>query len=269
MKLKISQKKADSKSAFFCLTSTLCHKNPDTKLLESLFLKIQLYQNEFTVFNEKMKMMAQWPIQIFFLCFFFFGATLLFKKPVELKRSDYLPPPVAVKYLSVGLKYQLADSLWLRALQDFDYCDKKINQTECRGQSWLFQTLNLATEIDPVFEALMYRSAGLALTVIISDYAGASVIFDKAVQHYPDNWNVTYVAAYHALFEEKNKLKAARLYEMAAKHGAPTWVYAMAGRLAREGGESSYAKQILQGMIDANLDPKIIDRLKKKILRDK
>ncbi|MBC7752596.1 MAG: hypothetical protein H7Z71_00045 [Moraxellaceae bacterium] len=140
-----------------------------------------------------------------------------------------------------------------------------MNDNECRGKSWLFQTLNLATEIDPMFEPLMYRAAGLALTVIISDYAGASIIFDKAVKHYPNNWNVTYVAAYHALYEEKDKLKAAHLYEQAAKTGAPNWVYSLAGRLAKDGGEDEYSQKILEGMIATNQDEKIIKRLRDKI----
>lgn len=195
----------------------------------------------------------------------FFGLTLVVDKPVEQKRSEYLPPPTAVKYLSVGFGYQLADSLWLRALQDFDYCEKKINEMECKGRSWLFQTLNLATEIDPVFEPTMYRAAGLALTVIISDYAGASVMFDKAVKHYPKDWSMTYAAAYHALYEEKNKMKAARLYEQAAKTGAPPWVFSLAGRLAMDGGEEAYSRKILEGMIATNLDEKIIKRLQDKI----
>ena len=203
--------------------------------------------------------------KLFFIGIIFISMAAFLPKPIEPKRSDYLPPPVAVKYLSVGMSYQLADSLWLRALQDFDYCEKKLNEKECFGKSWLFQTLNLATEIDPVFEPLMYRAAGLALTVIISDYAGASVIFDKAVKHYPDNWNVTYVAAYHAWYEEKNKMKAARLYEQAAKTGAPNWVYALAGRLAKDDGEDEYSQKILETMIATNQDEKIIKRLRDKI----
>lgn len=212
-----------------------------------------------------MKLLSTGQFKLVALTIIFFAITSFFKKPAEQKRSDYLPPPVAAKYLSVGLKYQFADSLWLRALQDFDYCERIISKTECKGKSWLFQTLNLATEVDPIFEPSMYRAAGLALTVIISDYAGASVIFNKAVRHYPNDWNMTYAAAYHALYEEKNKLKAARLYEQAAKNGAPSWVYSLAGRLAKDGGEDEYSEKILEGMIATNQDEKIIKRLRDKI----
>jgi tetratricopeptide (TPR) repeat protein len=202
---------------------------------------------------------------MFALAVIFFLLTLFFNRPEEQKRSEYLPPPVAVKYLSVGLSYQLADSLWLRALQDFDYCEIKTNEKECKAKSWLFQTLNLATEIDPKLQPTMYSSAGLALTVIISDYVGASIIFDKAVRQYPKNWNIAYTAAYHALYEEKNKAKAARLYEKAAQNGAPSWIYSLAGRVALDNGDEAYSRQILEGMIVTNQDEKIIKRLKDKI----
>lgn len=195
-----------------------------------------------------------------FLCFSFF-----FSRPIEQSRSDYLPPPIAIKNLSVGLKNQFADTLWLRAVQDFDYCEKKVNEMECKSKSWLFQTLNLAFELDPYLEPPMYQTAGLALTVIISDYLGASIIFDKGVRQYPNNWEIAYSAAYHALYEEKNKTKAARLYENAAKNGAPTWVYSLAGRIAMDNGEAEYSKQILEGMIATNQDEIIIKRLSDKI----
>ncbi len=212
-----------------------------------------------------LKVVSLAQIKLLLIALLLFVGTLYLNRPQEQKRSDYLPPPFAIKYLSVGMNYQLADSLWLRALQDFDYCEKKINENECKSKSWLFQTLNLATEIDPLFEPTMYRSAGLALTVIISDYAGASVIFDKAVRHYPHDWSIAYSAAYHALFEEKNKIKAARLYEKAAQNGAPVWVYSLAGRIASDGGDDEYSKKILEGMIATNQDEKIIKRLKDKL----
>lgn len=204
-------------------------------------------------------------IKLIVISALFFSASLFLSQPIVPKRSNYLPPPVVIKNMSVGLNYQIADLLWLRALQDFDYCESKVNETECNSKSWLFQTLNLMTEMDPKIEPRIYRIAGLALTVIISDYAGASIIFDKAVKAYPKDWSVSYAAAYHALYEEKNKMKAAKLYEMAAQNGAPAWVFSLAGRLAVDEGADQYAESILQGMIATNQDEKIIKRLKDKM----
>ncbi len=177
-----------------------------------------------------------------------------------------LPPSKNIQYFSVGFKINLASFLWLDVLQNSDYCERKINQTQCVGKSWLFQKIDLATTLDPIFEPDMYRSGALALSIIISDIPGASIIFDKAVLQYPTNWPLLYTAGYHSLFEEKNKIKSADLYFRAAQNGAPDWVHVMAGRLAAEDGEFVFAEKILQTMIDTNQDEKYILRLKQKLV---
>ncbi len=193
---------------------------------------------------------------------FFIAATL--KHPNILSRTDYISPPNIIKQLSAGLNSQLSDSFWLRANQDFDYCDQPKNKTECSGKSWLFHMLDLVTDLDSNFKEAFFYGA-LALTVLISDYDGASKIFDKGTAKFPKSWTLLYAAGYHALFEEKNSVKASKLYFEAAKHGAPTWVNAMAGRLAAEGGAKEYAAKILEEMIATSQDPKLIERLKQKL----
>lgn len=185
-------------------------------------------------------------------------------KPVILSRSDYLVPPKLLKNLSAGLNIQSADSFWLRAVQDFDFCDQPINLHECKGSSWLFQIVDMAIELDSKFlEAYFY--GGLALTVLVNDFEGASKVFDKGVSIFPDNWNLVYAAAYHALYEEKNKLKASKLYLLAAEKGAPGWTRVLAGRLAQEGGDYAFSKLILEQMIKTSQDPVLVERLKEKL----
>lgn len=192
-----------------------------------------------------------------------------FQSPQVQKRSDYLPPPVSIKNLTMGFRVQFADAFWLRAVQDFDYCNQKINETECKGKSWLFQVLNLVTELDPKIAPSMYQFSGLALTVLISDYEGASVIFDKAVQIYPDVWQINYAAAYHALYEEKDKIKASRLYFRAAETGAPRWVYSLASRISVDGGDREFSEMILKTLMDENkkdsVQSEVIDRIRAKL----
>lgn len=188
----------------------------------------------------------------------------LFIAPQLLKRKDYIAPPLVIKHLSAGLNIQMADSFWLRAIQDFDFCDQPVNEKECHGQSWLFHVINLTVELDPIFKDAYFYGA-LALTVLISDYTGASQIFDKAVTAYPNDWMINYTAGYHALYEEKNKTKAGRLYLAAADHGAPSWVRLMAGRLAFEGGDKDFAKKVLMQMMSIDERPEWIERLRKKM----
>lgn len=195
---------------------------------------------------------------------------LIFNSPKYDRATEpYIPPPQIIQHFHAGFKPQMADSFWLRAVQDFDHCSEKIKENECVGKSWLSQVLDLASVLDPKLEPVMYQTGGLALTILISDYAGASSFFDKGVRIYPNNWQLQYTAAYHALYEEKNKAKAARLYMRAYENGAPSWVWQMATRLAAEGGDTEYAQKILEDMIAQNKDEKIVARLKAKLEQSK
>lgn len=188
-----------------------------------------------------------------------------YQKPVLPPPTSYIPPPLSVQHFAAGFRKQLASSLWLRAMGDLDYCEQLINQRECVGKSWLFSIFNLATELDPPYEPVFYQVGGLALTIIISDYAGASIIFDKGVKQHPEYWSLSYAAAYHAHFEEKNYVKAGQLYSAAAKNGAPTWVGTLAGRMAIDGGDEQLADEILRSMIEMKIEEQYIERLRKKI----
>lgn len=200
------------------------------------------------------------------LAMIFFVIQNQLARPRLLNREDYIAPPIEIKYLTAGFSIQVADSFWLRALQDMDHCDKPINERICRGKSWLFSVINLTVELDNKFKEAYFYGA-LALTILISDYEGASVIFDKGVAIFNKDWPLLYAAGYHSLFEEKNKLKASKLYLAAVDNGAPDWVRLMAGRLASEGGNSQLAKEILQQLIDLETDPQWIKKLKNKIER--
>lgn len=193
-----------------------------------------------------------------------FVLQMQFLPPQLQKRTDYIAPPIELKYLNGGFSTSISDSFWLRAIQDFDQCSEPLNEHECKGKSWLFHILNLTVELDNKFKEAFYYGS-LALTVIISDYEGASVIFDKGVQSFPKFWQLLYAAGYHAFFQEHDKLKASRLYLAAVNNGAPDWVRLSAGRLAGEGGDVAAAKDILQQLIDHSVDPAWIEILRKKI----
>ncbi len=174
-----------------------------------------------------------------------------------------IPPPQIVHF-TFGFSEQIADQFWLRSIQDFDYCEQQIAENTCRNQSWLYQMLDLITELSPNFR--MPHAAGpLALTVIISDIEGASKLFDKAVKNFPNDWPILYRAAYQAIIEEKNKEKAAKLLFQAAKNGAPDWTYVLAGRLYSESGAKELGEKIYE---EINQDPNmkvVAERLRKRL----
>ncbi|MEK6775216.1 MAG: hypothetical protein AABY64_14845 [Bdellovibrionota bacterium] len=169
-----------------------------------------------------------------------------------------LPPP-HITHFTFGFAEQMADQFWVRVIQDFDYCEQKIAENTCRNQGWLYQMLDLITDLSPNFR-MPHATGPLALTVIISDIEGASKLFDKAVKNFPKDWPILYRAAYQALSEEKNKEKAADLLYRAAKYGAPSWAYTLAGRLYSEAGAQELGERIYQ---EIDQDPNMKDIAKR------
>lgn len=180
------------------------------------------------------------------------------------RKRELLAPPLATVNFTFGYREPMADILWIRAIQDFDYCEKPQRKDLCEGNGWLSQTLDLVTELSPSFR-MAYSAGGMALTILISDYSGASKLFDKAVQRFPTDWVILYKAAYHVLYEEKDKAKAAYLMERAARNGAPDWVFSLANRLYTESGQKEVAIRLIQSLEEDGYDERLINRMKEKV----
>lgn len=178
-------------------------------------------------------------------------------------KRHLLPPPPYVEKFSFGYQGLMADAFWLRAIQDFDYCEQEIAERVCRNQSWLYKMLDTATQLDPKYR-MVYSMGAVALSVIITDVMGASLLFDRGTQNFPEDWQILYKAAYHALFEEKNELKAAQLLTQAAKYGAPPWAYSLAVKLYTEGGKREVALKLYQDLA-AQMDEQILVRMRQRL----
>lgn len=171
-------------------------------------------------------------------------AASVFLQPSNLVETKKLiPPPPHLEYFSFGYQMPIADGLWTRALQDFDYCEDFLAKNLCRGNGWLFQMLETITNLAPDYQ-IAYRTGGLALTVIVSDYAGASKIFDKGVKMFPNDRQLLYRAAYHAMVEEKDSEKAAGLLVRAAQNGGSQWFYSLAAKLYTQAGKKELAGKL-------------------------
>ena len=194
--------------------------------------------------------------------FFFSGVSL--QKQIQAAPRELAPPPKGLEHFHFGFRSAMADLFWVRALQDFDYCEEKKSTQLCKGNGWLFQTLDVITTLDSQFR-MAYSAGGMALSILISDIEGASKLFDRAVQEFPDDWVLLYKAAYHALYEEKNTEKAADLMLRAARRGAPAWVYSLAGRLYSDAGKSEVAERLLSEMQNSGIDERVQERLRQKL----
>ncbi|RYZ83092.1 MAG: hypothetical protein EOP04_20665 [Proteobacteria bacterium] len=152
----------------------------------------------------------------------------------------------------------------MRAIQDFDFCDQETAKNVCIGNTWLYRMLNTITDLSPKFR-MPYATGAVALSVMVSDIEGAKKIFDKGTTEYPNDWPILYRAAYHYLYEVRDKKIAADLFMRAGRNGAPPWVFSLAGGLYNESNERVAAEAVLSEMIKTEKDPLLIKRLTEKL----
>lgn len=183
-------------------------------------------------------------------------------KPLVENRSLIRPPKI--QNFTFGFSEHIADQLWIRSIQDLDFCEKKESETRCRKDSWLYSMLDLIVDLSPHFRKV--QAVGpIALTVLISDIEGASKLFDRAVANFPNDWPILYRASYQAMEEEKDYDKAAKLLIRAAQNGGPPWFYSLAGRLYTKEGRIDLAEVVYQ---DVKKDPTLgefAERIRKTI----
>lgn len=200
------------------------------------------------------------------------------------------PPPEHVELFHFGFSESLADSFWLRWIQDADLCqtfkapsliansiaenpDKDLANPRHKvcDQSWGFKMLDAVTKLAPKFE-MPYLAGAITLSVLVEDYQGASVIFDRGIAAYPNDWQLLYRAAYHFLYDVNDLQKAAMLLQQAGAHGAPAWLNSLAARLYSKAGQLELGIQALETYLKSLDDkPEAQEEVKKRIaeLREK
>ncbi len=190
----------------------------------------------------------------------------------KLKSPTYQPRLICVnnyiKYFSFGYGSQIADTFWIRFLQELDAFNKleiaEMHLCPDKTTSWHFHLMNIAIDLDPKFYEINFH-APLLVDLTISDVKGASTLFDKSVLNFPNDWRILYRASYQAVVEERNNKKAADLLYRAGKNGAPSWVMSLAGGLFNEAGERKMAEQIYSELIAESKDEELAKRLKQKL----
>lgn len=173
-------------------------------------------------------------LYVMIACFLFFNI-VYFNKNQPLKQTStrtVLYPPKYMSLFSFGYADYYADLLWLRLIQDIDFCEK--GKDKC-SEAWAYKMLDAITELSPKFRAA-YAFGALTLSVLVYDIKGASKIFKKAVKTFPNDWQILYRAAYHFLIEEKDNVLAAKLLQRSASNGGPSWLYSLASRLHKKEG---------------------------------
>lgn len=178
-------------------------------------------------------------------------------------------PPKVLNKVHLGFADVLADTLWLRLIQDFDYCENetaekasnpgvgvdevlsfKMHKSRC-NKGWVYQMLDVITDLSPSFKRA-YRVGGDILSVGVDDREGARLIYDKGTALFPNYWQLSYSAAYHYLYEIQNPNKAAYYLVQAADAGGPPWLRQMAGTLYTKAGRFMVAEVTLKKFIHEN-----------------
>jgi hypothetical protein len=179
------------------------------------------------------------------------------------------PPPAGLKYLTLGFNEFASDLLWLRLIQDFDYCDRGEGRTQAASgatceRGWVYQMLAAITELTPKF-ATAYRAGGIMLSVLVDDRQGASEIFERGLKEFPSDWSLQYRAAYHYLYNTDDRARAADLLVGAARNGGPAWLYALAAKLYTEQGKARFGKAVLEEVLEKNADERFTPRIKERL----
>ena len=200
------------------------------------------------------------------------GILLIAFSPRPIAKTDvrtFIAPPDMAKHFVLGYNDVAADMLWLRVVQDIDVCEKNLaeegsplvplGEGKCE-KGWVFHMLDVLTELAPKFR-IAYSVGGTTLSVIVQDKSGADLLLQKGIKNFPNDWNLKYKAAYHAMAELNDPLRAAQLLTEAGKLGAPGWVFALAGKLLNEQSQSILAKS----MLEEALKMKLTDRHRKRI----
>lgn len=189
----------------------------------------------------------------------------------SVDRHPTLLPPENIEHFTFGYGDSIADSLWIRSIQDMEFCGatsvtaqvsqfdepKSPVQTDPTGapksaaqckKGWAFHMLNEITDLSPKFE-IVYTMGATGLSILVDDREGAEIIFDKGVVAFPRVWQISYTAAYHALFETGNLEKGARLLKQAGDSGAPAWVYFLATHVYSQAGLAELGKAVVEEYI--------------------
>ncbi len=181
----------------------------------------------------------------------------LFSKPIvsELERPIYFAPPKLIMYFSFGFQEIYADLLWLRLIQDIDFCSSKKGIPNYDGKKkyqcekgWSYKVTDTLTELAPRF-LRPYEVGGSIMSVIMGDKEGAKRIYDKGVKRFPNEWGLHFGAGYHYLVELKDRERATELFVQSANHGGPQWLYKFAARQYSIKGEYLLAKKVLQDFL--------------------
>lgn len=196
-------------------------------------------------------------------------------KERERRKSDFIFPSTDIQYFTFGQKETIADSYWLRTIQDFDVC---VNPTAPPGAprtglnrqhhctlDWAYHMLEVVTTLAPR-NYVPYNAGGTMLSVVLDDIEGASRIYEKGLAAFPNDWELHFQAATHIMNEVGDLHKAAYYYNIAVQNGGPGWLAALSAKLFDKIGRTELAIVNLRAQLKRAPDEKFAEAVRRKLV---
>lgn len=179
--------------------------------------------------------------------------------------AGYVIPSQYSRVLSLGNHGLLADFLFLKLVAFFG--GRSIAGQALGVEEWnyLGTGLDVVTDLDPYFLDPYFLAEGL-LAWDAGQVEKANEILLKGITHRPKEWVLPFFVGFNHFYFLKDYAVASD-YIMAASRlpGSPSYLQALASRLAYYGGKSKTALLFLQEMIAEADDPLLRKRLSKRL----
>lgn len=164
-------------------------------------------------------------------------------------------------YMSAGNKRLLTDIIWIQTLIESDiehYKKKDLN-------NWLFLRFNTISVLDPHFYE-NYAYGGQFLAIVKDDLEGASIIYDKGLTFYPDDYVLNYNAGFLNYYEMDNYSKGLTFLEKIVNNPrAPVFMQSIINKLRVTTGID--LKEVFQ-LVLHNYETTKDETLKKRLFKD-
>jgi hypothetical protein len=155
-----------------------------------------------------------------------------------------------LKYFNLGQKRLYSSLFWIATILESDhdhYKGKNLN-------SWMYLRFLTISNLEPKFLPT-YTFGGPYLSIIKDDLEGASMIYDKGLSLYPDDYNLLSNAAFHYQFEKIDHDKSYKLYEkLSTSPKATVNQISSLARLKANDGNLETAYELLQNLYSQQPD---------------
>lgn len=155
-----------------------------------------------------------------------------------------------IKAFSLGQHRLLSSFLWSETLLKSDI--KHYQKDDLH--SWMFLRLKLITTLDPYFY-IAYLYGAVYLSIVKDDLVGASYIYEKGLDIYPDDFHLNFNAGFHFYYEVGDYPKAIKAFENAKKSPkSPPHLLSLLSRLKASEGSLEDAFLIIRNLYEAAPD---------------